>query len=98
MEEDIFQQLNPKINPVVVVKSFLESSCKQFRLIAKRENFSLKPETQLRKTHFSKGGNYTCQYNEVEEKLQPVLFICVWTIFEHRVNDMNTSQKFQSFF
>ena len=47
-KEAISQQNNPTINPLVV-KSLLESNCKRFRKSAKRENFNLKPETQLKK-------------------------------------------------
>ena len=47
-KEANFQQKNPKINPFVV-KSLLESNCKRFRKSAIRENFNLKPETQLKK-------------------------------------------------
>ena len=61
----IFQQ---KINPFLV-KSLFESNCKRFRKSAIRENFNLKPETQLKKTHSNNGGNYTHQYNEVQENL-----------------------------
>ena len=66
--EAISQQNNPTINPLVV-KSLLESNCKRFRKSAKRENFNLKPETQLKKTQSNNGGNCTHQYNEVTEKL-----------------------------
>ena len=71
----IFQK-NPKINPFVV-KSLLESNCKRFRQSAIRENFNLKLETQLKKTHSNNGGDYTHQYNEVKEKLYQVSFIYV---------------------
>ena len=50
-----------------------------------------------KQTHSIKGGNYTHQYNEVKEKLQPVSFIYVWSIFEHQVNDMYASRKFKVF-
>ena len=66
-KEAIFQQKS-KINPFVA-KSLLESNCKCFRQSAIRENFNLKPETQLKKTHSNNGGNYTHQYNEVKENL-----------------------------
>ena len=56
------------MNPFVA-KSFLESNCKRFRQSAIRENFNLKPETQLKKTHSDNGGNYTHQYNEIKEQL-----------------------------
>ena len=46
-KEAIFQK-NPKINPFVV-KSLLESNWKRFRQSAIRENFNLKPKTQLKK-------------------------------------------------
>ena len=68
IERSHFPTKNPKINPFVV-KSLLESNCKRFRQNAIRENFNLKPETQLKKTHSHNGGNYTHQYNEVKEKL-----------------------------
>ena len=67
-ETSHFPTKNPKINPLVV-KLLLESNCKRFRQSAIRENFYLKPETQLKKTHSNNGGNYTNQYNEVKEKL-----------------------------
>ena len=44
---------NSKINPLVV-KSPLESNCKRFRKSAIRENFNLKPETDMKKTHSNK--------------------------------------------
>ena len=59
---------NPKINPFVV-KSLLESNCKRFRQNAMRENFNLKPETQLKTTDSINRGNHTRQYNEVKKKL-----------------------------
>ena len=62
-----------------------------------RENFHLKPETQMKKAHSKNRGNYTHQYNEVKEKLYPVSFIYVSTIFEHQVKDMYASQKIQGF-
>ena len=62
-KEAIFQQENPKINPLVV-KSLLESNYKRFRKSAIRENFNLKPETQLKKTHSYNGGNCTNQYKK----------------------------------
>ena len=80
-----------------MVKSLLESNCKRFRKRAIRENFNLKPETQLKKTHSNNGGNYTHQYKEVKEKLEPVSFDYLWTIFEHQVNDINASQNFEDF-
>ena len=67
-ERSHFPTKNPKINPFGV-KSFLESNCKRFRQSAIRENFNLKHETQLKKTHSNNGGNYTHQYKEVKEKL-----------------------------
>ena len=63
-----FSNKNPKMNPFVV-KSLLEPNCKRFRRSAIRENFNLKPETQLEKTHSNNGGNYTDHYNEVKETL-----------------------------
>ena len=70
------QQKNPKINPFVT-KSLLESNCKRFRQSAIRKNFNLKRETQLQKTHSNNGDNYTNQYNQLNEKLQPVSLIYV---------------------
>ena len=67
-EKRQFPTTNPKINPVVT-KSLLDSNCKRFRQSAIRENFNLKPETQLQKTHSNNGGNYTNQYNQVKEKM-----------------------------
>ena len=52
-----------------MVKSFLESNCKRFRQNAIAENFNLKPETQLQKTHSNNEDNYTYQYNQMKEKL-----------------------------
>ena len=56
------------MNPFVV-QSLLESNCKRFSQSAIRENFNLKPKTQLRKTDSDKGGHYTHQYNEEKEHL-----------------------------
>ena len=39
--------------------------------------------------------NYTRQYDEMKEKLKPVSFIYVGTIFEHQVKDIYASQKLQ---
>ena len=50
-ERSHFPTKNPKINPFVV-KSLMESNCKRFRKSAIRENFNLKPETQLKKSSF----------------------------------------------
>ena len=91
-----FRTNNPKINPLKA-KSLLESNCKRFHQSAIRENFNIKPETQLRKTHSNEGGNYSHQY-KVKEKLLPVSFIYVWTTFEHPVKHMYASQKVQGFF
>ena len=76
-----------------MIKSVLESNCKRFRKSAKRENFNQKPEAQKKETHSNNRANYTHQYNEVKEKLKPVSFIYVWTIFEHQVKDRYASQK-----
>ena len=92
-----FPTKNPKINPFVA-ESFLESNCKRFRQSAIRENFNLKPETQLQKTLSNNGDNYTNQNNQLKEKLWPVSLIYVSTKFEHQVNDMYASQKVQGFF
>ena len=78
-----------------MIKSVLESNCKRFRKSAKRENFNQKPEAQKKETHSNNRANYTHQYNEVNEKLKPVSFIYVWTIFEHQVKDLYASQKLQ---
>ena len=67
-ERSHFRTKNPKINPFVV-KSLLEANCKRLRQSAIRENFNLKPETQLRKRSFQQQSNYTHQYNEAREKL-----------------------------
>ena len=61
----------PKINPFMI-KSLLETNYKHLRQNAIRENFNLKPKTQLKKIHSNNGGNYTHQYNEEKEKLWPV--------------------------
>ena len=53
IETSHFPTKNPKINPFFV-KSLLESNCKRFRQSAIRENFILKPETQLKKNSFQK--------------------------------------------
>ena len=96
-ERSHFPTKNPKINSFVV-KLLLESNCKRFRQSAIRENFNLKPETQLKKTHSNNGGNYPHQNNEVKEELYPVSFIYVRTIFEHQLKDMYASQNVQGFF
>ena len=51
-----------------------------------------------KKPNSNNGGNYTHEYKEVKEKLQPVFFIYVRNIFEHQVKDMCASQKVQGFF
>ena len=56
------------MNPFVV-KSLSESNCKRFRQSAIRENFNLKPELQLKKTHSNNGGNCIHRKKEVREKL-----------------------------
>ena len=56
-------------NNVVVVKSVLDCNCKRFRDTAMRENFNLKIETYMKKTHSNIQGNYTHEYNEVKDKL-----------------------------
>ena len=66
-KEAIYQK-KPKISPFVV-KSLLESNCKRFRQSAIEQNFNLKHETQLKKTHSNNGGNYTHQYIKAKEKL-----------------------------
>ena len=83
-----------KIN-LFVIKSVLESNCKRFRKSAKRENFNQKPKAQKKKTLCNISANYTHQYNEMKEKLKPVSFIYVGTIFEHHVTDLYASQKLQ---
>ena len=78
-----------------MIKSVLEYNCKRFRKSAKRENFNQKPEAQKKKTHSNNWANYTHQKNQVKEKLKPVSFIYVWTIFEHQVKDIYAFQKLQ---
>ena len=95
-ERSHFLTKNRKINPFVV-KSLLESNCKRFRQSAIRENFNLKPKSQLKKTLSTNGGNYTHHYIEVKENLLAVSFFYVWTIFEHQVIDMYASQKIPRF-
>ena len=85
---------NFKINPFVI-KSVLDTYCKRFRKSAKPENFNQKPEAQKRKTHSNISANYTREYNEMKEKLKPVSFIYVGTIFEHLVKDIYASQRLQ---
>ena len=46
--EAYINKKQPKINPFVI-KSVLESNYKRFRKIEIRENFNLKPETQMKK-------------------------------------------------
>ena len=76
-----FLNKNPKINPFVV-KSLLESNCKRFRQTAIRENFDLKPKTQLKKTFSTNGGNYTHQYDwSKREAATSFLHLCLNTIW-----------------
>ena len=84
---------NSKINPLLV-KSVSESNCKPLRKSAIRENFNLKPKTQI-KTHSNNRANYNRQNNEVKKNFQPVRFIYVWTIFEHQVKTKYASWKIQ---
>ena len=63
-----FPTKKPKVIPFVT-KSILESNCKRLRQSAIRENFNLKPETQLKKTHSQNGGNHSNEYSQVKEKL-----------------------------
>ena len=64
----IFQQKTLKKN-AVVIKSTLDSNCNRSRDTAIRENFNVKPETQMKKTHSHNRGNYIHQYNEVKDKM-----------------------------
>ena len=73
---------NFKINPFVI-KSVLESNCNRFRKSAKGQNFNQKLEAQKEKTHSNISANYTYQYKEMKETLEPVFFIYVGTSFEH---------------
>ena len=41
---------------------------------------------------------YVYRYNETKEKLYPISFIYVWTTFEHQVQHIYESQKFQVFY
>ena len=50
-ERSHFLTKNREVNPFVV-KSLLEANCRRFRQSAIRENFNLKPETQLKKNSF----------------------------------------------
>ena len=56
-------------NRTVGVKSLLDSYFKRFRDTVIRENFKLKPETQIQKTQPINRDNYIQEYNEVIEKL-----------------------------
>ena len=67
LQEVISRQKNPKINPFLV-KSLLESNCKRFRQSAIRENFNLKPKTQLKKKLIPLT-EATIPINEVKEKV-----------------------------
>ena len=49
-ERSHFPLKNPKINPLMV-KSLLESIFKRFRKSAIQENFNLKRDPQMRKSH-----------------------------------------------
>ena len=80
-----------------MIKSLLDSICKRFRDTVIRENFELKPETQMKITHSNNRGNYFHQHNEGKVKLQPVFLLYVGTIFEHQVKDMYASRKVQVF-
>ena len=62
-ERSYFWTKNPKMDPFVA-KSLLESNCKRFHQSAIRENFNLKPKTQLKKTHSNNVGKDTHEYNE----------------------------------
>ena len=75
-KRSIYQQKKTKINPFVI-KSILESNCKRFRKSTVRENFRLKPETQMKETHSNNRGNYIRQYKEVKTEAEPVSFIYV---------------------
>ena len=48
-----------------------------------------------KKTHSNISANYTYQCKDMKEKLKPVSFIYVGTIFEHQVKDLYASQKLQ---
>ena len=56
----------------------------------KTSNQNLK---HTKKTYSTRGSNYAHQNEEVEEKLQPVSFVYVWTKFEHQVKDKDASEK-----
>ena len=65
----IFQLKTLKKN-AVVIKSTLDSNCNSSRDTAIRENFNVKPETQMKKTHSNNNrGNYIHQYKEVKDKM-----------------------------
>ena len=87
----------PKGDPFLI-KSVLKSICKRFLKNEIREKFRKKPDIQLKETHSNNRGNYIYQYNEVNEKLQPVSLVYVWTTFEHQVKDKYAFQKIQFFF
>ena len=86
----------PKGDPFLI-RSVLKSNCKRFLKNAKRENFKIKPEIQLKNIHSNHGGNYICQYNEVKEKLHPVSVLYVSKTLEHQVKDKYAFQKIQFF-
>ena len=72
----LFQPRNCKNFPFVV-KSIWESNCKRFRNTVIRENFNIKPDRQMKKTHSKKRRSYIYQHKEVKEKLYPFSFIYV---------------------
>ena len=86
----------PKADPFLI-KSVLKSNCKRFLKNAIQEKFRKKPKIQLKETRSNNQGNYIYQYNEVNEKLQPVSLVYVWTTFEHQVRDKYAFRKIQSF-
>ena len=69
IDETRHMPTNNSKNNAVVVKSVLDSNSKRFRDTAMRENFNLKHETLMKKSHSNNRDNLTHQYNEVKEKL-----------------------------
>ena len=57
----------PKNKPVLV-QSVFGSKCKRFCDTAIRENFNLKPETQMEKTHSNNWDKYVHYYNGVKKE------------------------------
>ena len=95
-KEAIFQQ--KAHNQRFVVKSLLEPNCKLLPKSAIRENFNLKPETQMKISQSKNRSSINHQYKEIKENLSHFLHLYLiknWALGPRRECNTKCSSSFK---